>query len=540
MKMKIERAPLVKHVFFLAIMGLLILMGCTKEDNSIDALKTFTLRNPLNYTNDQNPDYVPLDWSTLPSGYFEMRYSNLTIWASPYYEVYLWKKVTNDTILHEKLDVNHFALIGADGSTTYQWKVVAWANERILIESNIWEFTTEPKMYKGNITFSTQSEVDAFAGGDYRIIGGDLTILNSDIDPVSNLSPLSEITNIKGDVIINNTNLTILAGFTNLEFVAGNLEIKDNELLTEIQGFKNLELIGGVFFLSGNNQLVMLDEFSKLKSVQSDLVITINNSLTSIDNFNQLDSVFGELTIGYNDLLETINGFHNLSYISGKLGISGHNRLTSVKGFENVNLIGDQVYHIAKGLEIRDNGQLSEIPEFNKVNSIGGNFRVDNNDHLNVFTGFENLITINGDFEIGESNLLTSIPGMNNLEVIGGSFKIDWNWSLATVAGFENLKTIRGAFIVENNAVLKTISGLNRLESIDNNLVFNTNKALTTIDAFDKLQIVGGQISVVFNYQLNSFCFLKHLVVFGIFQGYVVHYNMVNPTIDEIKELVCD
>ena len=105
---------------------------------------------------------------------------------------------------------------------------------------------TKLQIHNGDIALNSQTEVDAF---DRQYINGDLIISGPDI---SDLSALSALASVKGDLIIkNNPLLQNLYGLNSLLEV-GFISIEKNENLEIINGLNALMNCGGMYI--GENQ----------------------------------------------------------------------------------------------------------------------------------------------------------------------------------------------------------------------------------------------------------------------------------------------
>jgi hypothetical protein len=96
------------------------------------------------------------------------------------------------------------------------------------------------RYHPGNVVLTTQEEVNGFSS---QYISGSLTVSGGDI---SDLTPLSCLTGIKGALIIqDNTKLKAVLGFNALIEV-GYLRIRNNPNLKIIDGFGAMEQCGGM------------------------------------------------------------------------------------------------------------------------------------------------------------------------------------------------------------------------------------------------------------------------------------------------------
>ena len=168
------------------------------------------------------------------------------------------------------------------------------------------------QVIEGDVTLSTQAEVNSFAG---TSITGSLTIQGSDI---IDLTPLSTLTSVGGDLYVyNNDTLTNLDGLSNFTSVGGWLSVYNNDALTNLDGLGNLTSVGGYLWVASNLVLTNLDGLGNLTSVGS-LSVGGNAALTNLDGLGNLTSV-GSLYIAYNDYLNSFCGLWSL-LSSGGLG----------------------------------------------------------------------------------------------------------------------------------------------------------------------------------------------------------------------------
>ncbi|MEO1652084.1 MAG: hypothetical protein AAFU64_00945, partial [Bacteroidota bacterium] len=196
-----------------------------------------------------------------------------------------------------------------------------------------------------SLTLSTQEEVNAF---NCTEIQGDLFITGT----VTDLFPLSTLTRVTGNIIVRDADqLYSLDGLQQLEFIGGDLTIRDNDNfgiplsaaverddrfafteiggslslfnnpnLLQVEGFRNLEKIGGFMDIFLNGSLDFLSGFDNLKSIGqgpsgSGLQIVSNNSLNDLQGLQSLESIAGHLNISTNDQLRNISDLAQLQSI---------------------------------------------------------------------------------------------------------------------------------------------------------------------------------------------------------------------------------
>jgi len=172
-----------------------------------------------------------------------------------------------------------------------------------------WGWTQCPA---GNVTLSSQTEVDAF-GTTYpscTTLPGSLTISGNDI---TDLSPLEKLDTIGGDLrITSNSSLTNVDGLSSLSSIGGYLDISNNAILPSLEGLENLDTIGGYLHITYNGSLTNVNGLSSLSSIGGGLNIYNNNSLTNVIGLSSLSSIGGYLNILSNALLPSLEGLENI------------------------------------------------------------------------------------------------------------------------------------------------------------------------------------------------------------------------------------
>src|SRR5690606_32647453 len=210
---------------------------------------------------------------------------------------------------------NSYNLTNLDYNTQYQFYI----RQDCTVKESDWagpfSFTTLPQCPAGNVTLTSQADIDAFAINypNCTEISGDLYISGSTI---TDLSPLNNLTSVGGNLYIDyNSSLTNLDGLSNLTSVGGFLYISSNSI-TNLDGLSNLTSVGGYLYISFNSSLTDLDGLSNLTSVGESLFIDSNSSLTNLDGLSNLTSI-GDLYIDSNPNLDNLDGLSNLTSVGG-------------------------------------------------------------------------------------------------------------------------------------------------------------------------------------------------------------------------------
>ncbi len=187
--------------------------------------------------------------------------------------------------------------------------------------SPLWAVDCEPM----NMALNTQAEVDSFQDT-YGPCDRVFTLYVEGTD-ISNLAGLSELIGVGSSLYIqNNANLTGVDGFSSLTSVARNLWIQNNVRLTNLDGFSSLTTVGGLLAIFENTALTNINGLSAVTDVGGSLVIRDNALLSDVDGLSALTSVAGSemadqrfLHIENNPALVDLNGLSSVT----SLGIRG-------------------------------------------------------------------------------------------------------------------------------------------------------------------------------------------------------------------------
>ncbi len=170
-----------------------------------------------------------------------------------------------------------------------------------------------------SVALTTQTDVNNFITNYCADFLGVLIILdnNDGLDNITDLNPLSPLTAVGGFLLIrNNQSLSSLNGLQSLSTVnegnGGNgLLLLSNTALTDISSLSNLTTVGGNLTIQGNN-MASLVGLENLSSIGGNLSITDNDLLTDLTSLSNLTSIDGALTINLNDLLTSLSGLENI------------------------------------------------------------------------------------------------------------------------------------------------------------------------------------------------------------------------------------
>ncbi len=200
-----------------------------------------------------------------------------------------------------------------------------------------------------DIHLTTQQQVDHFSTTYYHCTEiREWRNLIIDGPGIFNLLGLAGLTDIGGNLIINNTQLTSLEGLHNIIRIGrdtwnGSLEITNNSLLQNLDGLRSLTFVGNHILIEDNWSLSSIDGLSDLISVGDFFFIHSNESLLEVTGINNLLSIGHNLSLYKNSWLNTISGFNSLASIGNKLFIVQNQRLDSISGFMALSTIGGEL-----------------------------------------------------------------------------------------------------------------------------------------------------------------------------------------------------
>jgi hypothetical protein len=441
-------------------------------------------------------------------------------------------------------------------------------------------------IYEGDLTLSTQAEVNAFH---YTEVTGILTISGVNINDLTNLSCL---TKVGGGLIINgNPILPNLNGLQNLTYVGKteivleayygwSMEITGNALLNELDGLANLATIAGGLTIAENGALTNINGLHNLSylgcSSEPDgsrhgymcrsLLISGNPLLTNFDGLYKITSCEGYVAINNNGSLTSLNGLQGLSSIGGFLTITDNSSLENIARLCNLTSVGGHEFRgdapgdlgeilERRGLIITGNTSLTNLGGLQNLISVGGNLIISGNGSLKSIKGLQNLNNVQGGVNIGNNDALTSLDGLLGLTSLKNHLDISGNASITSLFGLDNLISVGNEYIgtdpekqnlsgnlsVIDNSALLNLDGLNNLATIGGDLNISGNSLLRNIDGLVNLTVVGlnqwinGNLNVYSNPALNHFCGLYPLLNGEGLKGeFNVHTNAVEITRQQI------
>jgi hypothetical protein len=318
-------------------------------------------------------------------------------------------------------------------NTTYYVRAYA-TNEIGTSYGDELSFTTEETpivVFDGDVTLTSQAEVDEFGENGYTIVTGSFAVVSSDsfLTDITNLDGLKQLTEVGSDFFI---------GSSRME---------------NLDALSNLKSVGGYITILGNSNLSSIDILNEMTEIKSDVLIT-NNPVTEIIGFRNVTSIDGDLELRQMDALVTISGFNKLNTINGLFRFQSLISISDFSGFSALSSVGG-------GLDIFGSS-ITDLDAFGSLSSIGGSISLRGNVFLENIDGLSNLITIGGDLNLDSNSSalndnftdgLKNLDGFVNLESVGGEVSIRSNKLLTDLCGLKTLITngFTGNYIISSN-----------------------------------------------------------------------------------------
>ena len=170
----------------------------------------------------------------------------------------------------------------------------------------------EEKIYLGDVSLISQSEVEEFGMEKYSKIAGTLSIEGDDI---IDLSPLVDLIEVQSNFHIVNTGLSDFTGLGALSTIGTNFYIADNTNILSFNGLANLA-IGKTLTISNNNLLTNLIGLGGITGLPyGQLNISDNDNLLNLEGAQNINDALS-LNISNNLVLEDFCAISNLISLS--------------------------------------------------------------------------------------------------------------------------------------------------------------------------------------------------------------------------------
>ena len=293
-----------------------------------------------------------------------------------------------------------------------------------------------------DVLLNTQAQVEAFPGlyPDCEELLFDL-VIESDVDnPITDLTPLDQITKIQnGNLIVqDNLQLESLNGLGNVNYVEEDVRIINNSGLVNLTGLESVTAINGRFKVESNETLLNFDGLIELQTISLDLIVKNNNGLTGFFDDSLGAIMCRTIEIKNNASLIDLNGLESLSFFT----FSQRPKI------------------------IEDNENLASLNGLEFDTFINGDVHIENNPVLADLSALQNTSSIVGNFALIGNTSLPNLHDLKELENISGNLAIASNASLTTLDSLHNLQTLEESFLaIYDNNLLEDISGIANIDT---------------------------------------------------------------------------
>ena len=356
----------------------------------------------------------------------------------------------------------------------------------ILFISLIISIAVDAQTYNGNITLTTQQDVDNFSINYPGInsVNGSLNI--GPFSGQSDITSLSAINNLVSvnTMFIQNTQLTQISGFNSLTYCY-NITIQNNINLHDINGFNSLTNINQIS-ISSNNVLTTLNCFQNVTTISS---LYIADAQINSLNFPNAQTI-NDLNIYNTNNITNFNGLQSLTNVSGlSIGNNSNNII-----FSNYNFFNNLT-----SLYIENCNNISNITGLNFASNVTY-INIRNCALLNDITPMNNIINAQS-IDLNGLNSLQNLNGLSNLKTVG-NLSIAYLVGLTDISGLNSLITTNNFNIIATS--LYSLSPLNILNTITGNLNIRYNNNLTSLIGLNHPLSISGNLYIVSNPNLSN------------------------------------
>ncbi|OAB81534.1 hypothetical protein [Cochleicola gelatinilyticus] len=301
-------------------------------------------------------------------------------------------------------------------NTVYYARAFAETTNDIFYSDEV-AFTTTNEctlnVFEGDVTLTTQTEVDDFASNNYCRITGYLSFSqeNDSQDPIVDISAMSNIRSVDSFAVVN-TNLESLEGMQNLSIVSSNIFIDRNNLLIQIDDLSNI---------SSSLHSILLNQNFRLTNV---------NGLSNINRLVEKDGRGPYLKVGGADSLTSLSGLDEITFEdeNGTLMVHTLPLITNLDVFS-------QISGKLSTLEISYMDNLQNIDGITSITGVNDSFRLTNNESLLDFSGLQNITNLTQNVLIKNNDNLFNLDDFYNLQEISGTVQIVSNEALVDFCG---------------------------------------------------------------------------------------------------------
>jgi len=353
----------------------------------------------------------------------------------------------------------------------------------------------------GTARLETQQDVDDFVANypNCTVLTRDLDIgynpWSSEISDITDLSGLSMLERVEGDLYIGNTGVLLdVTGLENIRYIGKELYVDENLMLRNLSALSNLDSIGEDFFVSVNDSLETVAEFENLSHIGGFIQINFNRNMKTMGSFPKITKVHEHLEVRTAPLLEEL-AFNNVESVGGRLAIANTN-IKDLKGLESLTEVVGQYGYI----NIDGNQALESLDGLEKLTTVDSRLGLSGCPNLQSLEALSNLQTIGADLNINGCGM-ENLNGLQKAN-IGESLFLNYNNNLVSLEGLKASQTIKEDVQIDGNDILVDITYFNQVDSIIGDVKFRWNESLADCEALCRLLdsgYIGGSVSISSN-----------------------------------------
>lgn len=275
----------------------------------------------------------------------------------------------------------------------------------------------------------------------------DLFIRNS-----NDLAGLEKISEVAGNVYVDNISFSSSNALVNLRSIQGDLIIENNNDLAGLAelGLLNLHHVQGIHLID-NPTFDTLSSLTAIDSLES--LIVRNTGLTDfsgLDNLSRIEQLF---LANENSKLENFSGLEKLTNV-GRIFLASNSVLKSFTGL-------DQLTWVEEGLEVYNSPEITHLQHLNNIRDLS--ILVLSDLALINLSGLDSLTHI-GQLVIDDSDNMSSFNGLLSIESID-SIEIRYNNSIKDFSGFEFLTELQSLSVQHSD--INSFNGLQNITNIE-------------------------------------------------------------------------
>jgi hypothetical protein len=366
---------------------------------------------------------------------------------------------------------------------------------------------------QGDVWLKTQEEIDAFGLMCYSQVNGNLWLLNDIQNPangtaVNDLSPLSSLRIIKGEIRIASGILEDLSGLENIISATG-IRITSPSLVsfTGIESLIDETISSNIedfsIYITSCDKITSLKIFDGIKSLKN-LSIRQMESLESLEGLNSLEKVTQVLQFSFLPAMTSFNNLDNLKRVDTTVSLQNLNTFSSLSGLENLESVGQTV-------QIQSNSGLTSL------------------EGIESLEGVVNILIRNN----------VSLSSLNGLNTAGSGITIDNNDSLTNLNGMNFGESSTLYLEISNCNGLTNLQGLEELIEVERLQILD-NPELVSLSGIDNVSRVANFIAIQNNRQLRNFCALSNLFQSNGLSSWSVNGNLINPSFQDMNNGRCE